>query len=132
MENGRLVYNKEKVNFHLYIKEIIPSLRYIYPSHIININSHETEVPVYIDKLRIEQVITNLLNNACKYSRPNTTINIDFLVNKQHMIQLAVSDEGIGIDEDSLDNIFNKFHREEEVINNYYWFWYRVIYNPKT
>jgi signal transduction histidine kinase len=119
MENGRLVYNKEKVNFHLYIKEIIPSLRYIYPSHILNINSHETEVPVYIDKLRIEQVITNLLNNACKYSRPNTTINIDLLVSKQHLMQLAVSDEGIGIDEDILILFLINFTVKKKWINNY-------------
>jgi len=119
MESGRLAYNKESINFNLFIREIIPSLSYIYPSHKININSHETEVHVYIDKLRIEQVITNLLNNASKYSSPNTNINIHFLVNKEDMIQFAISDEGIGIDEDSLDNIFNKFHREEEVINNY-------------
>lgn len=119
MENGRLVYNKEKVNFSLFLKEIILSLKYIYPSHTLNISSCGTEAPVYIDKLRIEQVITNLLNNASKYSRPETIINVDFLVNKQQMVQLAVSDEGIGIDEESLENIFDKFHREEEVLQNY-------------
>lgn len=61
------------------------------------------------DKIRIEQVVINLLSNASKYA-PNKTIHINIL-NKNHIAKIEVRDEGPGIALEDRDRIFNRFER---------------------
>lgn len=61
------------------------------------------------DKIRIEQVVTNLLSNASKYA-PNKTIHINIL-NKNHIAKIEIRDEGPGIALEDRDRIFNRFER---------------------
>ena len=59
----------------------------------------------------MERMITNLLSNSIKYSKPETTITItSSLVNGQ--AQLKISDQGFGIDKNELPYIFNRFRRQ--------------------
>ena len=62
-----------------------------------------------IDLERIEQVLVNLIENAIKFSEPEKEIDID-LEETTENIQVAVRDQGIGISEESLTAIFEKFH----------------------
>lgn len=61
------------------------------------------------DKIRIEQVIANLLNNASKYA-PNKTIHVNIL-NENHMAKIKIRDEGPGIALEDQDRIFKRFER---------------------
>lgn len=62
------------------------------------------------DQDLLKQVFINLLNNAIKYSAENSTIRI---AAEERAVELAISieDEGIGIPEDAIDNIFDKYYR---------------------
>ncbi len=69
------------------------------------------EIMVYADKFRIRQVLTNLLVNSIKYSKPiggETSIRIYDLENS---IKVEISDNGIGIDQRHLARIFERFYR---------------------
>jgi two-component system OmpR family sensor kinase len=59
-----------------------------------------------IDEESAKRLINNILSNALKYSKPNTTIEIT-LKEKQ----LKVKDQGVGIDQDSLKSIKNRYYR---------------------
>ena len=62
------------------------------------------------DPGRLEQVITNLLDNASKYSDAGTTITITLAVlTGQHFAELSVRDQGIGIDPAMLPRVFDLF-----------------------
>jgi signal transduction histidine kinase len=64
---------------------------------------------VEIDKVRIGQVLRNLLNNSIKFT-PKGTISIDTHVyHDKNKIQVKISDTGLGIPEEILPNIFGKF-----------------------
>ncbi len=65
---------------------------------------------VWADRDRTEEVLFNLIDNAIKYSPESATIRVDADANGQQVI-VSVSDQGIGIPEEELDRIFNKFHR---------------------
>ncbi|MBD3353375.1 MAG: transporter substrate-binding domain-containing protein [Candidatus Lokiarchaeota archaeon] len=77
------------------------------------------------DYKRICQIIRILLDNAIKYSPDNTKIRIKtsaeynefYDKNKENGILISVMDEGIGIPEKDLSNIFSKFHRGSNVKN---------------
>ena len=82
----------------------------------IKIKTAPLDTMLEFDRLRIEQVIRNLLSNAIKFSEKNTTIIIKLVlgeIRSQHnsipALTVIVSDEGIGIPEEELKSIFDKF-----------------------
>lgn len=66
------------------------------------------EKVISCDEEKIERIILNLLSNSIKFTDPNGTINVNILNNNDY-IEISVSDNGIGIPEDKLDTIFNRF-----------------------
>jgi signal transduction histidine kinase len=63
------------------------------------------------DRLHITSVLYNLLDNALKYSRENPVIEIQLSVLPRDIIELKISDDGIGIAEEYRRKIFDKFFR---------------------
>ncbi|MCC6604856.1 MAG: GAF domain-containing protein [Anaerolineae bacterium] len=79
--------------------------------------------PIMADKGRMVQVLTNLLSNACKYSPPDTDVNVSFMPRMvadedtgemQAMVWCCVKDNGYGIAEADLERLFTKFFRSED------------------
>ena len=70
--------------------------------------------PVWADADRLEQVLTNLIDNAIKYSPAKTIVTVssrDTVVDGQELVEIAVSDQGVGIPPEHLPQIFTKFGR---------------------
>lgn len=65
---------------------------------------------VWIDPVLTGQVLVNLLENACKYSPANTPITIS-AQSRVNQVAVLVSDQGIGIPEEDLERVFDKFYR---------------------
>lgn len=66
-----------------------------------------------LDAVLFEQVLFNLLDNAAKYSPPDTTISIRGRRDGDHVV-LEISDEGAGIPPDELESVFDKFYRVQK------------------
>ncbi len=67
---------------------------------------------VMADPDRVEEVLTNLLDNAYKYSSAGSTVQVNVYPIQDHMV-IGVSDQGQGIPTSELEKIFDKFHRVE-------------------
>jgi signal transduction histidine kinase len=65
------------------------------------------------DRDKIKQVILNLLSNAIKYNRPNGSIILKTESHESAMV-ISVQDTGVGIPEDAVGHIFEKFYRVRE------------------
>jgi two-component system sensor histidine kinase KdpD len=73
-----------------------------------------TDVPmVSLDAVLFEQVLFNLLDNAAKYAAPGTAVFIRTRRDRDSVI-LQILDEGEGIPQDDLENIFDKFYRVQK------------------
>lgn len=68
------------------------------------------EVYLYVDKVRFEQIIVNLLNNAAKYTKPGGRIELSCFV-FQDKLEVRIQDTGIGISKEDLKYIFEPFHQ---------------------
>lgn len=71
------------------------------------------EMPVLVDTARINQVINNIISNAMKYSYENSKIQI-FFDEFENSYVVTIKDNGIGIPEDDLDRIFERFFRVDK------------------
>ncbi|EHQ24392.1 histidine kinase [Mucilaginibacter paludis DSM 18603] len=118
-ENGKLDYNMQTVSLDEFIAEMVSIMQNITPGHQLEF-SVCSGVNISVDSLRMEQVFSNLISNAAKYSAKNTVINIVCTLSADKKnVTIAVSDQGIGMSEESIKSIFNKFYRAETVSNNY-------------
>ena len=68
--------------------------------------------PVWAERLRFSQVIVNLLSNACKYSLDGAKVKVS-AAERNGLVQLDVSDTGIGISKTDQTRLFNQFFRAE-------------------
>ncbi|MCC7117241.1 MAG: GAF domain-containing protein [Anaerolineales bacterium] len=65
------------------------------------------------DRDKIKQVFLNLMSNAIKYNRPNGTVMLRAEVKEGEMV-IHIQDTGLGIPEESLPHLFQKFYRVRE------------------
>ncbi len=77
------------------------------------INNVDDDLIVHADSLRLEELITNILNNSVKYSDEKGRISID-TIQLDNEIQVAIHDDGIGMTEDQLNQLFNEFYKADE------------------
>src|SRR5688572_19893038 len=109
---GKLELSKEKLDLVAVIDSAIEiSLPLIEGGNHVLVRSHvQPVVVVEGDHTRLAQVISNLLNNATKYSDPGSKISIGLEVSNSTAI-ITVEDTGIGIPRGSLDEIFEMFRQ---------------------
>jgi two-component system phosphate regulon sensor histidine kinase PhoR len=62
----------------------------------------------------LEQALSNLLSNAISYSPPETTIRITAAARGDGMVQISVTDEGVGIAREHLPRLFERFYRVDK------------------
>jgi len=71
--------------------------------------------PIYVDEIRIGQVVTNLISNATAYSEQGTKIVLEAHRSDQEIV-VSVTDQGIGIPSEYIDKVFDRFYRLESGI----------------
>lgn len=79
----------------------------------LNIITSNTQLDVLIDKERFSQVITNLLENAIKYNKPQGSVTLSAFAENGSVL-VKIEDTGIGILEEHIDRIFERFYRVDK------------------
>ncbi len=72
---------------------------------------------VGVDRISVFEVVSNLLDNAIKYSGKSQKIIVSSSINKEGMVETTIQDFGIGIDSSVLPNLFEKFYRNHRSRN---------------
>lgn len=110
LERGILTMNFELKDINSLIVECVSDIKLHSPSRTINFRKPEFPIKVEIDSIRIYQVISNLLNNAIKYTPEEKPIDVE-VVKRRDSIQVSVIDHGRGIPEDQQAGLFTIFSR---------------------
>jgi len=109
IESNRLELQIEKIPINDVILEITKSQKINLKKPVIIRENLDENIVVEVDRVRISQVFRNLLNNAIKFT-PKGTITIETHVYPdENKIQVRVLDTGLGIPEEILPMIFEKF-----------------------
>jgi two-component system sensor histidine kinase VicK len=110
-ESGKIQLDKQDFDLGELINDVMNETKLITTSHTINFLPCEP-IAIHADKEKIEQVVINLFNNAIKYSPKQTVITVS-CETIDNMAQVCVKDEGIGIDEQDIDQLFKRYYRVE-------------------
>ena len=110
IQSGRLELNLSEFNISSLIKEIIENTQQTTESHRLIYKGARNQIFINGDREKIGQVLVNLLSNAIKYMPSGGDIIIK-LQKKALNLLVSIKDEGVGIPENDLENIFQRFYR---------------------
>jgi two-component system, OmpR family, sensor histidine kinase KdpD len=100
------------VPFEDVISSVVERLRPRLAGRSLRERIREGLPPVPMDVVQIDQVLTNLIENALRFSPEGSEIGIS-AVRWQHMLEVKVSDRGPGISEDERARVFQEFYRKD-------------------
>jgi signal transduction histidine kinase len=111
MQNPDFVIEKEPVNLYQVFDDIIRSAGAIAEKKNIKVDIVRNQPVIMMlgDYDRLRQMFMVILDNAIKFSDENKTIHIN--ISNEDKIRVSIKDEGIGMDKNDLDNIFEKFYK---------------------
>lgn len=106
--------NISSVNMNELLEQILKRLRPIADKqHVDLVLESFRPVTAEVDEVKITLAITNLIENGIKYNKPEGWVHVS--LNADHQFcYLKVSDSGIGIPEDSLEHIYERFYRVDK------------------
>jgi len=116
MESGNGKLNMTAFDIKPLIREVFATLEFEAQKHGIKLKLGPTATPramVYADRDRIEQVLINLISNSIKYGKPKGTTTVN-LINLYEEALIEVEDNGIGISEEHMKRLFERFYRVDK------------------
>lgn len=110
IESGKLGLNPEPTDLVGLIRKNIALNRVLAQKKglALTLNAFEDIPEVRVDRLKIEQVVSNLVSNAIKFSHPGGTIAVDVFLTGDH-VTVSVRDQGQGIPRNELQKLFQPF-----------------------
>ncbi len=112
LENQETILKKEKFNLSEQIREEILILENQWIQKNIYLDIYLEEVDVNGSEELLSQVWQNIIGNAIKFSKNNSIIKIS-LERRESYVILTIEDEGIGMGEEAIKRVFDKFYQED-------------------
>lgn len=112
LENRKIKDVYKSVDLNALARIVIDEIKSKHNSHIFEISSPKDLAEIWVDYDKAHQVLTNLIDNAAKYSYPETKIEITIKNSSDsNFVEIDIKDSGVGIPTLYLDKIFSKFLR---------------------
>jgi two-component system, OmpR family, phosphate regulon sensor histidine kinase PhoR len=117
LESGGIELNKQKFNFKELAEEVFDDLYNIAEPKQIQLKFKEgcnPNISVFADRLKINQVLINLITNAIKYGNTGGYCTVAIYTVDGRQAYIEVTDNGVGIGEDEVTRVFERFYRTTE------------------
>jgi signal transduction histidine kinase len=114
VESGKLAVSMEAVDLHVVCKSVAASTSAFADRHGIHLDFGDYGLelpPVFGNRTRITQCISNLVTNGIKYNRPDGKVQVRYHVCDDDSIRISVTDTGIGIPPERQGELFQPFNR---------------------
>jgi len=112
ISEGKLSFKKETLDLEAAVRRAILSTSHHLRERHQSLEFRTPATPLHIegDPVRVEQIFSNLITNASKYSDSGETVFVS-IQEDGDMAQVEVADEGVGINPEDLEAIFTPFHQ---------------------
>ncbi|MEO8857223.1 MAG: ATP-binding protein, partial [Burkholderiaceae bacterium] len=113
ISSGKILLKREQIDLRLVLEAAIETSRPLIEAkrHMLAVALGEQPLPVHVDRVRMAQVVSNLLNNAAKYTPQGGQIELAARRDRGNVL-VSVKDNGIGIPQEHLESVFEMFAQE--------------------
>jgi signal transduction histidine kinase len=113
LNSPKTIFSLKKIDLKDEIKRVIQNKKTMFESKNLKVkNNIIKKLLVNADKLRLEELIINLLENSVKYSNNNGEITIDGVKEKEY-VKISIKDTGIGMTKSQIKYIFEEFYKAD-------------------
>jgi signal transduction histidine kinase len=113
LNSPNTMFRFKTLNLNEIVDRIIEANQILFQEKKIDItNTISKDIFISADQLRIEELFSNLVNNAVKYSHTGGNIMIMGTV-EDHMVRISIKDEGIGMTQNQIDHVFDEFYKAD-------------------
>jgi two-component system phosphate regulon sensor histidine kinase PhoR len=115
LEAGRPAAQPSPIPVSEVIQSAINTLEPVARLNQISLQASEVgQMEVLGYRIRLEQALVNLLDNAIKFNRPSGEVSVRAVENASDQVEISVSDSGIGIAKEDVNRIFERFYRVDK------------------
>jgi CheY-like chemotaxis protein len=114
LTTGQIALRRELVDIREVVADALDSCRQLFAArkHRVTTDLPSDPLMVHGDRIRLSQALTNVVNNAAKFTAPGGKISLDAR-DVDGMVEIRVRDSGVGISEERLPRIFDLFWRSD-------------------
>jgi len=114
LNSPKTKFSLGKIDLKDEIKRIIKNKKTLFESkNLIIQNNITNKFLINADKLRFEEILSNLLENSAKYSNSNGKITFD-AVKENDKVKISISDKGAGMTKKQIKHIFEEFYKADK------------------
>jgi len=116
LSSSKVEFDIHDINLLSEVNEIIGNNQYFFDENDVKVeNMIDNKIIVKVDKLQLNEILTNIFTNAVKYSSnsKDCRIIIDAQTEKNGDVTISVKDNGIGIIEEEINHIFDEFYKAD-------------------
>jgi two-component system sensor histidine kinase CpxA len=111
LEHSHNAFTADKIELSKLVEQVIQDCQYFANSKNISINlKDDTHCAIFADSKLLTSAISNIINNAVKYSPIDEVVTVA-LNQQNNQIELTVSDQGIGVPDETITQLFSPFFR---------------------
>jgi two-component system phosphate regulon sensor histidine kinase PhoR len=114
LESGRLQLQLQPLRLPEVVDKVLVDLKPRTRSRGTELRATIPELAVNADPVRLEQVLSNLIENAIKYGRAGGHVLVSARVDEKQQVECSVADDGPGIPPEALERIFERFYRVDK------------------
>jgi PAS domain S-box-containing protein len=110
IEGGRLAIEPMQTDIVPLVDGVVDTMQSSTSEHTLTLRAPKA-LKAFVDPLRLEQVVTNLIDNAVKFSPHGAQIDVELSTTSVGMVRLTVTDQGPGIPVEGRQRIFDRFYQ---------------------
>jgi two-component system phosphate regulon sensor histidine kinase PhoR len=114
LESGRIKMDLQMVPLRGAVDKVLGDHQAKAANRGIRLENRVRDQVVRADTGRLEQVLSNLVDNAVKYGRESGNVSVEAAVGERGMVEVCVRDDGPGIPPDALERVFERFYRVDK------------------
>lgn len=114
LESGRVTLRLQTVELHAAVAKVFDDFKSRAQARKIALTDETAAHTVHADPSRLEQVLSNLVDNAIKYGRSGGRVVVGARNTDDAKVEVSVRDDGVGLPPEALERVFERFYRVDK------------------
>ena len=114
LESGRVTLNLQTVRLRPLVQKVLDDFKARAEGKGVTLTNAVPELSVRADSIRLEQVLSNLVDNAIKYGRTSGGVTVAACPGENGKMEVSVKDDGPGLPAEALERVFERFYRVDK------------------